>query len=89
MSTVTASGWSNKKGTADRKCACASWKQHWLNSATGERWPSTCPILGCSVAPIVGGHVIDPAVSGEKTIPVCDSCDSLTGTSLDRLVTGV
>lgn len=76
---ITANGWSNKKGTAVRNCKCGTWKQHWKNYAK-KPWPATCSVERCPSTPTLGAHVINPNVSGEKIVPMCDSCNGLTGT---------
>ena len=73
------SGWKNKGGTAERECKCGSWKQHWINFS-GKKQPNACSVLGCTTIPTLGAHVINPAVSGEKIIPMCASCNKTTGT---------
>ena len=73
---VTAIGWSNKKGTAERACVCGTWKQHWINQ-TKKSWPACCPVQGCTNTPILGAHIINPNVSGERIVPMCNSCNGL------------
>lgn len=74
---VSCDGWGNKNGTAERKCSCGSWKQHWINE-TSESWPSTCSVQGCSTLPVLGAHVYHPDVSGERIVPMCDSCNKVS-----------
>jgi len=74
---MTAIGWKNKGGTSTRKCKCGSWKQHWIN-ASGKSWPSFCSVKGCTSKPALGGHVYNSKVSGEKIIPMCNSCNNKT-----------
>ncbi len=76
---ITASGWQNKGGTAPRSCSCGTWKQHWVNYAN-KPWPATCSVQGCANAATLGAHVINSQVSGERIVPMCDSCNGLTGT---------
>lgn len=71
---VTAIGWKNKKGTADRSCACGTWKQHWINNTT-KSWPAQCSAEGCSQTATLGGHVINPNETGEWIVPLCASCN--------------
>jgi len=75
---ITASGWSNKKGTADRSCNCGTWKDHWIKYS-GKTWPMSCSVNGCSNSATLGAHVWNPAVTGEKIVPMCASCNGLTG----------
>jgi hypothetical protein len=70
---------SNKGGTGDRACACGSWKQHWINFS-GKTWPGSCSVESCANKPTLGGHVINPRVTGEKIVPLCDSCNKRSGT---------
>lgn len=77
--TIPTIGWSNKGGTAERTCSCGTWKQHWINFS-GKKWPASCSIAECSAAPTLGGHVINPKVTGERIAPLCDSCNKLSGT---------
>jgi len=76
---ITASGWSNKTGTVDRSCNCGSWKQHWIKYAA-KPWPANCSVKGCSNSPTLGAHVQNPNVDGERIVPICDSCNGLSGT---------
>lgn len=81
---VTAAGWSNKQGTAVRSCSCGTWKAHWLKFS-GRVWPSYCSVAGCVNAATVGGHIINPVVTGERIVPLCDSCNKRVGVfSLDN-----
>ena len=75
--TLTAIGWSNKRGNGSRSCKCDSWKKHWLN-ASKTPWPGSCSVYDCSNPPTVGGHIINPNVNGERIVPICDSCNNLT-----------
>ena len=75
---ISADGWKNKNGTGDRLCKCGSWKQHWINYSK-KSWPSTCSVSGCNNAPSLGAHIINSSVSGEKIVPMCDSCNKKTG----------
>ena len=75
---MTASNWKNKKRTGERDCKCGSWKNHWLNFSNKE-WPDKCSVKGCSNKPTLGAHVINADVTGEKIVPMCDSCNKLTG----------
>lgn len=74
---ISSSGWGNKVGTADRSCNCGSWKQHWINK-TGDNWPNTCSVSGCSSAATLGAHVYHNAVQGERIVPMCAECNALT-----------
>jgi hypothetical protein len=76
---IPANGWSNKNGTADRSCKCGTWKQHWVNFAK-KQWPESCSVQGCSSVPTLGAHIINPSVTGERIVPMCDSCNGLGGT---------
>lgn len=71
------SGWSNKAGTSDRACKCGSWSQHWVNYS-GKSWPTTCSVQNCNNKATVGGHVINGAVTGERIVPLCDSCNKVS-----------
>lgn len=75
---ITANGWKNKKGTAKRTCKCGSWMQHWINYSK-KNWSVECSVLGCKNSPNVGAHIINSDVSGEKIVPMCDSCNKATG----------
>jgi len=70
-------GWKNKNGTGERDCKCGSWKNHWINFS-GKKWPDECSVDGCKKKPDLGAHVINPDVSGEKIVPMCDSCNKKT-----------
>ena len=75
---ITTSNWKNKVGTGNRACRCGSWKQHWINFS-GQSWPNSCSVKGCNNSPTLEGHVINVNVSGEKIIPMCDSCNQFSG----------
>lgn len=75
---ATCKNWKNKNGTAERTCSCGTWKQHWINYS-GKSWPAICSVSGCTNKPTLGAHVINSEVLGEKIVPMCDSCNKLTG----------
>lgn len=77
MADVTGYNWKNKNGTAIRACSCGTWKQHWLNFSE-EEWPDSCSVSGCTNKPTLGAHVINSKVSGERIVPMCDSCNRRT-----------
>ena len=74
---LTTIGWSNERGNGSRFCKCDSWKKHWLNSSKIP-WPESCSVHDCSNTPTLGGHIINPNVTGERIVPICDSCNQLT-----------
>jgi hypothetical protein len=76
---VTNDGWSNKSGTSDRSCKCGTWKEHWINFSN-KAWPTNCSVKGCTNKATLGAHVINASVTGERIIPMCNSCNSLSGT---------
>ena len=76
---ISASGWKNKVGTADRGCKCGTWKAHWVKFAK-KPWPDNCSVKDCSSTPTLGAHVINSEVVGERIVPMCDSCNKLSGT---------
>lgn len=67
-------GWSNKRGSSDRSCACGSWQKHWIN-LTGRAWPATCSVAGCTFRPTLGGHLVNAADVGEYIAPLCNVCN--------------
>jgi len=71
-------GWSNKAGTAARACRCQTWKQHWINFAD-QPWPRQCSVQPCTKGPTVGAHVFHADVRGEQIVPMCASCNMLSG----------
>lgn len=75
---IKAEKWKNKNGTSGRSCNCGSWKLHWLNS-TGESWPTKCSVKNCNNAAILGAHIINSDVTGERIVPACSSCNQLGG----------
>ena len=75
--TMPSKNWKNKKGTGDRSCKCGTWKQHWINRS-GKDWPTFCSVNGCINKATLGAHVINSKVSGEKIVPMCESCNKLT-----------
>lgn len=76
---VPTTGWSNKRGTSDRSCACGGWNKHWTKFSS-KTWPSSCSVANCNNSPTLGAHVINAGVSGEKIVPMCDSCNKLSST---------
>jgi len=67
----------NRNGTADKRCSCGTWKQHWMN-VTGRRWPKTCGVLGCRNDAELGAHVqLDDGRSKERwyILPMCRPCN--------------
>ena len=76
MNTVTSKNWKNKKGTGERTCVCGSWKNHWTKFAKKD-WPEYCSVKECGNAPVLGAHVINAEVEGERSVPMCDSCNKL------------
>ena len=76
---ITADGWANKKGTSNRSCVCGTWKKHWLNGSD-KSWPSDCFKKGCTSTPVLGAHIYNSSVTGERIVPFCDSCNKLEGT---------
>lgn len=85
---ITASGWKNKVGTKDRSCSCGDWKTHWVKFSK-KTWPTTCSVGGCTSKATLGAHVINTDVAGERIVPMCDSCNKLTGTFSLKVGTGV
>ena len=79
MATLPSSGWSNATGTGGKTCVCGSWKDHWKKHSA-QPWPQACSVVGCSMTPLLGGHVKHPAVSGNRIAPMCDSCNKRTDT---------
>ena len=71
---ISITGWSNKGGTSERACRCGTWQQHWMKFS-GKPWPATCSVAGCFNLVVLGGHIINPAVDGERIVPMCDSCN--------------
>jgi len=71
---LAVAGWRNKKGTGERNCKCGSWKDHWIKFS-GKEWPDLCSVAGCEEKPTLGAHIINSNVSGEKIVPMCDSCN--------------
>lgn len=74
---ATCKNWKNKNGTGIRSCSCGTWKQHWINFS-GKSWPELCSVSGCTNKPTLGAHVINAEVSGEKIVPMCALCNSIT-----------
>jgi len=74
---IKAEGWGNKKGTSNRECNCGSWKKHWLNESK-KSWPSNCSKKGCTSNPVLGAHIYNADVTGERIVPFCDACNKLS-----------
>ncbi|MBE6840834.1 MAG: hypothetical protein E7506_06250 [Ruminococcus sp.] len=64
----------NKKGTAERRCNCGSWKQHWIN-VSGKKWPDKCMVKGCYAQATLGAHITKVGESKEYIVPACESCN--------------
>lgn len=75
---IPATGWQNKVGTADRGCKCGTWKAHWVKFAK-KSWPDICSVKDCSTASTLGAHVVNSIVPGERIVPMCESCNKLSG----------
>ncbi len=73
---VPCDGWKNKAGTGERTCSCGTWKQHWIKNCS-KSWPSTCSVKDCTNSATLGAHVYNPDVTGERIVPMCDSCNKL------------
>ncbi|WII73405.1 hypothetical protein QJS83_05920 [Bdellovibrio sp. 22V] len=70
------SGWKNKGGTANRSCAkCGSWRDHWQKKALVV-WPIYCAVQGCTSRAMLGAHVHNKEISGERIIPMCHECNT-------------
>jgi len=85
MATLPSSGWSNVKGSGGKTCPCGTWKAHWLKHS-GKSWPSYCSVGGCLNSAVLGAHVKNSGVTGNRIVPMCDDCNkredtfNLTGT---------
>lgn len=75
---IPATNWKNKAGTANRSCSCSTWKNHWMR-CTKKSWPAKCSVQSCNNTATLGGHVFHPQVTGERIVPMCDSCNKLSG----------
>lgn len=71
---MTATRYVNKKGTADRRCVCGTWKQHWINFS-GKEWPDKCLVKGCNAQATLGAHITKVGESKEYIIPACVECN--------------
>lgn len=62
----------NIKNTADKKCNCGSWLQHWQN-VTKKRIPPCCREIICQNKDLVGAHVIkvDSTDNDTYIVPLC------------------
>jgi len=69
--------WANKSGISNRKCACGTWLDHWLNFS-GRGWPASCSVFGCSNEPTLGAHIYHPRETGEQIAAMCHSCNMNT-----------
>ncbi len=79
MATVTSEGWSNATNTSNESCICDSWKDHWIKHSK-KSWPTECSVKDCTETPTLGAHVKNPAITGNRIVPMCDGCNQLTGT---------
>lgn len=61
----------NLRGTADKKCNCGSWLEHWENYTQLQRF--ICSVKGCSNIAGVGAHVIkvDSNDNNSYIVPMC------------------
>lgn len=81
----------NIKGTAELKCNCGTWKEHWKNMSGRNKWPRKCGVKGCRNDAKVGAHVkFDDGRTTDHwyILPMCRSCNgkkhNLTGVSADK-----
>ena len=62
----------NMENTADKKCNCDSWLEHWSKIAK-KRLPITCVVKGCTNEAEVGAHVRKDYSDEIKDIPTAMS----------------
>lgn len=71
-------GWSNVEGSADYKCGCGSWREHWENFSD-EDWPDLCSVIGCFEEASVGAHIQQRNSESGKNptfiAPFCEKCN--------------
>ncbi|MCC6448890.1 MAG: hypothetical protein IT215_09435 [Chitinophagaceae bacterium] len=66
----------NLEGTAEKKCNCGSWLQHW-DAQTSLKMPEYCVANNCTNKVEVGAHVKQIGGSDDKhyIVPFCQSCN--------------
>ena len=70
--------WRNIEGTGHQRCACASWKKHWMTYSGRIIWPQECSIMGCKNPPTVGAHMHQANLhDGRWIVPACDTCNAI------------
>jgi len=73
----------NVPNTANLRCACDSWKDHWMKfnpNGLAAMLQDNCSAVGCAGKFEHGGHV---RLSGDTTVyivPLCASCNSSENT---------
>jgi hypothetical protein len=61
----------NINGTAENKCSCGSWLDHWRRfSGQGAYF---CSVLGCSSIDLIGAHI---QKNGDQSWYICPLCTS-------------
>ncbi len=61
----------NVKGSGNLKDDnCGSWKQHWMK-ISGEKWPTTCCVKGCTNEATDGAHIHEVGDKKTYIIPMC------------------
>lgn len=76
---ITATGWPNKGGTGDRACKCGTWKQLWISFAN-KSWSGRTSGNIFNRTSTLGAHVINLSFTGERIVPMCDSCNKFSDT---------
>jgi hypothetical protein len=61
----------NINGTAENRCSCGSWLNHWERFSRQVAY--TCSVPGCKKSEIVGAHV---QISGDQNWYICPLCSS-------------
>ena len=77
---VVSCGWKNEEGTSDLESPIGnSWKDYW-EYYTGQKWPTSCCVLGCGDKAEVGAHVVNPNIpSYDFIVPMCRGCNAKYG----------
>lgn len=74
----------NINGTADNKCNCSSWLEHWVKFAK-QSLPQYCAEKSCLESPEVGAHVqeITPGNTDWFIVPLCKGHNGKVGETIE------
>lgn len=75
-----------RRGNGLARCACGTWKQHWINHAGSRR--TRCSVAGCGSNFDVGAHVRlahGNAANNHYIVPMCTAHNNHNNTAIMEL----